>query len=68
MSRRDRFPQGSIQNCADKMRRRGYRRGRGFSLRRLSWHFYQVRTAAPAMLVLLLLAAIAMGVMKAIGG
>ncbi len=59
MGRRPRYPQGSPLNNYDRHGRYIQPR-RGFNFRRLSWRIYQLKTAAPALLVLLLLVACAL--------
>ena len=56
MSRRHRYPEGSVYNVIDDVNRRGYRRG--FNARRWSWRFYLLSKSAPAIIALLALVSV----------
>lgn len=60
MSRRKlRYPEGSPMNYYDRNGRFQAPR-RGFNLRRWGWRMHQLKTAAPGLLILLLLVACAL--------
>ena len=61
MSRREKYPSGSIYNLLERRRRRGV------NLRRWSWRAYLVRKSVPALLLLLILVSVAGLLLRARG-